>query len=966
MRVKLFITGKKKDEANGAASSSSSSSSAPAADLLNSDNDFKPTPAQIAAAAEKTMKCPYCHQMWERVLITREYDTKSNDPRTQPPSTSSFGLSTDARYNLRTWAYDAKLNIYFENDQVKSRYFMMAGTYCVLCFNLQEAFSRGGNPAKKYDKVHFFLNQEQLEEHLKSKHDCYLCSACMNTRKIFIHEHQVFTRKELTHHFKFGSNSSIQTEYQPSGQAHSGTIEPHPFCPFCEKPYYSSDELYAHLITVHRSCRFCASEGFNRYFISDSALRSHFAQKHYLCEEGKCRKVEANHAAFRDVLALKAHKLSAHTEGLSKEEIKRMQTIDLDLFRREPYQRRPQHMDERKGGRKRDQIEEFEFRTDEPPTYSSSRIDSSSSSGPFYEDDGGVTHRMEDFPSLGGGPAGAATAAAHAAAHASAVHRSQSQPMGFRNLQSEEAYPSLGGSSNIASAASSSGSAASFRGVPPSRDEFPTLRSVVKGEQKFQAKQQAAQQLVQQQQRKKALTPQPQTHTPIVDNRTNSTVPLPLPAAASPSELPSRTKSLVAALKQAMLDDADAFEKFKQISGRFRSGEMSTKAYLDEFYRLLEHNPSGALSTEKLLIELLATLQDEQQRYELHGEYARRKVEQRMEGIRKGLKAEKTGESNAAAISAAAQSAADAKLAKNEAKKARAQAAEDAELAAAASTLAVSSAGPPRKASPAPAPSVSPRPAVSFTATAAASNPVVAPAAAAATSSKDPTPSEAFTTVESKSVTRAIKSTARKAAAAQGIGAFEGRSAKPLSKEDEDANDLVSVIARQKEKEEAEARELQRQQEAAEKAEAAERARKVAESKKGWTGPPGFATSAAPSASTKMVRQNSWDALEDEDGTAEVAEKKSTPPKKRSAPLSAYQAPEADEESEDLPPLPSSSPAPSTQLPDPSSLDQHLATISALKIPGPSKGKLQFLATIFFEVQNLIAERHGEINAPGE
>lgn len=266
LRVQLFVNKQKKKPddaaaaaADSASSSSSSSSSVPAvggADLLNEDNDFKPSAAALAAAEAKKHKCPYCQSDWSVVLITREYDINSNDPRAMPPPPSSFGLATDtSKYQLSRWVYDSTLNVYFENEVTKSKYFMMSSLYCVLCYNLADAFSKNGNPNKRYDRVQLFLDMGQLEKHLEQSHQRYLCTACTTTRKIFIHEQQIFTKKELLHHFQFGSNEKTVTEYQPSGHVNAGVIEPHPFCQFCNTPFFTSDELYVHLTTDHRSCR---------------------------------------------------------------------------------------------------------------------------------------------------------------------------------------------------------------------------------------------------------------------------------------------------------------------------------------------------------------------------------------------------------------------------------------------------------------------------------------------------------------------------------------------------------------------------------------------------------------------------------------------------------------------------------------------------------------------------------------
>lgn len=177
LRVQLFVKKKdKKAEAAAAASSSSSSTAvvpASGADLLNDENDFKPSPAVVAATAaaeaKRQWKCPYCQSDWGLVLITREYDIHSNNPREMPPPTSSFGLATDTqKYPLHRWVYDSALNVYFENETTKSKYFMMQSLYCVLCYNLTDAFRQGGNPKKVSAQ--------------KASYDSDLCKSLCNER----------------------------------------------------------------------------------------------------------------------------------------------------------------------------------------------------------------------------------------------------------------------------------------------------------------------------------------------------------------------------------------------------------------------------------------------------------------------------------------------------------------------------------------------------------------------------------------------------------------------------------------------------------------------------------------------------------------------------------------------------------------------------------------------------------------
>ena len=965
MRVQLFIKKGKKNEPASSASASSAAASASASpppvvgnDLLNDANDFRPSAEALALAESKKWHCPYCQADWSLVLITREYDVHSTDPRTAPPPTSSFGLSTDAsKYPLHRWVFDPTLNVYFETEQTRQKYQMMQSIFCVLCFNLAEAFSKNGNTKKRFDHVHFYATTAALEEHLEKSHQRYRCSACVATRKIFSYEHQIFTRKELLHHFQYGSNAQTITEFEPKGHR-EGVIEPHSWCQFCNKPFFTSDELYVHLTTDHRSCRFCESEGFSRYFRTDAALRAHFATKHYVCEIGACKKLDANHAGFRDQLAGRAHVLAAHADTMSKEQLKKLSTIDLDFFRGGGGTARMAGGSQaRQHGPK--QIDELEFRPESPPRGPAGPSAGASSSSGFSGFDEYFESHKEDFPSLAGGGGGGSNRS---------IPRSHSQPMMagggsaaqlFGGARREEAFPSLSSSSSTGPGlplahASGPGTATEtgfrVRGPPPPKSEFPTLHSVAKqdAKQARKAEEKKAQQAKKPQQAKevqqtKAPSPSP-SPPPVQDTRTISSVPLPLPSPAPASELAARNKALVVTVKTALRGDPDSFESFKTLSQRFRGRDISCEKYLQRFHDLFARNPAGAADTERLLMELVALLPDDAQRQELHQEYARQKVMATVVKMK-----EKQQQQQAADVAASAGPSA-------------------ASVVAAASSSA---------AAPAPYAAPNARPIASLGSGSASSGPAPSFAAAARAA-----PSDSFTVVLSSHDAKDSKAAAKRAAAAQGIGAFEGVAVRPLKRDDDEPTDFLSAIAKETEKREREAAA------GAAKNDSSSSKPPPGMKKSGWGDgsaalagpsgrlPPGLAAPAPLTQSTSspalstLSRQNSnnsnsWAALDGENGEEVVAVEQSAGPRKQKARRPA--TPPSDDEALPIsdPPLQSSSSAsgPVVSLPEPSELESHVGRISALRIAPREKSSLELLALIFQHVSSLIQSRHGAVNS---
>ena len=124
------------------------------------------------------------------------------------------------------------------------------------------------------------------------------------------------------------------------------------------------------------------------------------------------------------------------------------------------------------------------------------------------------------------------------------------------------------------------------------------------------------------------------------DTRIMSHVPLPLPAPAPAADVASRNKQLIAEIRSSL--SADEFDSFRIQSSAYRMGDLSASVYLQFFYGLMRgHENEGRV--EQLLMELIALLPDETKRKELHAEYAKHKVWEKiakMKGGKDGAKME--------------------------------------------------------------------------------------------------------------------------------------------------------------------------------------------------------------------------------------------------------------------------------------------------------------------------------------
>ena len=177
-----------------------------------------------------------------------------------------------------------------------------------------------------------------LHRHVKSTHHKQLCDLCTRNKKVFTHEHELFTPQELRKHEKFGDDN-------PGAVDQSG-FKGHPQCGFCVQRFYGDDELYAHCRDRHERCHICDRRNEARqqqYYQDYNALEEHFRRDHFLCPDQEC--MEKKFVVFESEMDLQAHQLEAHPNGLTKDARRDARRVDISGFDyRAPHQ-------ESRGGR---------------------------------------------------------------------------------------------------------------------------------------------------------------------------------------------------------------------------------------------------------------------------------------------------------------------------------------------------------------------------------------------------------------------------------------------------------------------------------------------------------------------------------------------------------------------------------------------------------------------------------------
>ncbi|RKF54964.1 E3 ubiquitin-protein ligase hel2 [Golovinomyces cichoracearum] len=170
-----------------------------------------------------------------------------------------------------------------------------------------------------------------LHDHTRRAHGKKICDLCSKNRKIFPHEHKLFTDSELSRHMKKGD--SIPGAVNQSG------FKGHPLCSFCGNRFFGDDELFKHLREKHEKCFVCdrANPGEPpSYYVNYEALRQHLVDDHYVCKMKDC--LDQKYIAFISEFELKTHMLEVHGESLSKDVRRDVRIVNIsDFSYRQPY-----------------------------------------------------------------------------------------------------------------------------------------------------------------------------------------------------------------------------------------------------------------------------------------------------------------------------------------------------------------------------------------------------------------------------------------------------------------------------------------------------------------------------------------------------------------------------------------------------------------------------------------------------
>ncbi|KAF2759264.1 hypothetical protein EJ05DRAFT_475487 [Pseudovirgaria hyperparasitica] len=249
-------------------------------------------------ALYKSKSCAHCRTPADHVIFTDD-------------GTKQYQDFTDSEITRK----DDNLGIRFEAQEI------LEDTVLLLRFNCADS---------SCDVA--CLGWPDLHRHVKNVHHKIMCDLCTRNKKVFTHEHELFTHNDLRKHQRFGDDN-------PGAVDQSG-FKGHPECGFCKQRFYGDDELYTHCRDKHERCHICdrRSDGrLQEYYANYDSLEVHFRRDHFLCLEQDC--LDKKFVVFESELDLKAHQLESHPHGLSKDARRDARRVDMSGFDyRQPHQ----------------------------------------------------------------------------------------------------------------------------------------------------------------------------------------------------------------------------------------------------------------------------------------------------------------------------------------------------------------------------------------------------------------------------------------------------------------------------------------------------------------------------------------------------------------------------------------------------------------------------------------------------
>lgn len=216
---------------------------------------------------QKKYICPTCNQNLDHVICS-EFPKESFD------FTNIYGDNIGPDY-----VFDFKSRMFFPKDYYKSKIESLWMCKCPTCSTVKR-------------------DMKSLRGHVYGEHKMQICTLCVEHKQVFPSEHKIYTQGQYETHLRRGD-----------GDGSKG----HPSCEFCRTRFYSSTELFMHLVKDHESCFLCEKAGISfKYYKDYNSLEDHFRRDHLICEDPVC--IAKRFMAFSNEIDQAAHNKMWHPE----------------------------------------------------------------------------------------------------------------------------------------------------------------------------------------------------------------------------------------------------------------------------------------------------------------------------------------------------------------------------------------------------------------------------------------------------------------------------------------------------------------------------------------------------------------------------------------------------------------------------------------------------------------------------
>ncbi|KAL8252900.1 hypothetical protein R6Q59_036593 [Mikania micrantha] len=232
--------------------------------------------------------------------------TKALGDYTKMISDFSVFPSENKEGRFGSYWYHEDTQCYFDDFDHYKMIKAMCRLSCSVCDKMEE------NSSNKSKRKARFRDIVQLKGHLFHQHSLFMCSLCLEGRKVFICEQKLYSKAQLKQHINTGDSEVDGTESERGG------FQGHPLCEFCRSPFYGDNELYTHMNTEHFKCHICQRQnpGKFEYYRNYDDLEIHFRQEHFLCEDEAC--LSKKFVVFPSEAEMKRHNAQEHGGRMSR------------------------------------------------------------------------------------------------------------------------------------------------------------------------------------------------------------------------------------------------------------------------------------------------------------------------------------------------------------------------------------------------------------------------------------------------------------------------------------------------------------------------------------------------------------------------------------------------------------------------------------------------------------------------